>query len=90
VRGTPTKANWPDVEKLKDYIEFKPSAPRDLAEVFPMMSKEGLTLLDKLLQLDPNQRPSAKEALNHPYFTEEQPEACQPSELPIQSLLTDL
>jgi len=48
-----------------------------------MMSPQGLDLLDKMLQLDPNKRPTAQEALNHPYFTEEEPKECKPSELPL-------
>ena len=58
--------------------------PKDLSKVFPMMSKQAIDLLDKMLQLDPNMRPTAQEALNHPYFTEEEPAACKPCELPIK------
>lgn len=54
VRGTPTKENWPDVEKLPDYIEFKKIEPAKLSSIFPMMSPQAIDLLDKCLQLDPN------------------------------------
>lgn len=32
------------------------------------MSQEVFDLLDKLLQYDHQDRPTAKEAMNHPYF----------------------
>jgi cell division cycle 2-like protein len=42
-----------------------------------------LDLLDKMLQLNPNKRISAKEALSHPYFTEEMPRPSLNHELPL-------
>jgi len=42
------------------------------------MSGEANDLLEKLLQLDPNKRPTAEEALNHAYFMTENPQACHP------------
>jgi cyclin-dependent kinase 7 len=59
VRGTPTKENWPNVTKLPDYLEFSQMKPADLSKIFPMMSSQGLDLLDQCLKLDPNQRPTA-------------------------------
>ncbi|KAJ3215078.1 kinase subunit of RNA polymerase II carboxy-terminal domain kinase I [Dinochytrium kinnereticum] len=43
---------------------------------------EGFKLLDSLLQMDPGRRPSALDALNHSYFSDEHPRPCLPSELP--------
>ncbi|EQC35373.1 CMGC/MAPK protein kinase [Saprolegnia diclina VS20] len=37
-------------------------------DVFPHANPEALSLLDKLLQFDPNDRISAAEAIAHPYF----------------------
>ncbi|CAK4917413.1 unnamed protein product [Aphanomyces euteiches] len=37
-------------------------------DVFPHANPEALNLLDKLLQFDPNERITATDALQHPYF----------------------
>lgn len=82
IRGTPNQENWPGVEQLEDYVEFKQMEPANLAKTLPMLSAHGVNLLEKMLQLNPNKRPSAEEALNHAYFSEE-PLACEPKDLPI-------
>jgi cyclin-dependent kinase 7 len=46
VRGTPTKENWPNVTTLPDYLEFSQMKPAELNKIFPMMSAQGLDLLD--------------------------------------------
>ena len=71
LRGTVTNENWPEAMKLPDFMEFSIKNPQDLSKMFPMMSSQGFDLLEKMLQLDPNKRPSASEALAHPYFQEE-------------------
>ena len=63
-----TNENWPEAMKLPDFMEFSIKNPQDLSKLFPMISPQGFDLLEKMLQLDPNKRPSAKEALEHPYF----------------------
>lgn len=87
IRGTPTQNNWLEAKKLPDYMEFSKTEPTPVADLFPMMSPEGQKLIDWCLQLDPNQRPTAQEALKHAYFTSEEPAPCDPSELPIKQLL---
>jgi serine/threonine protein kinase len=59
-------------------------APKKLDELqaFQNIKPQAIDLLEKLLQLNPNKRPTAVEALQHPYFAEE-PAACEPNELPI-------
>ena len=44
----------------------------------------ALDLLNKLVVWNPKDRLGATEALQHPYFTEELPKACQNSELPLK------
>ena len=45
-------------------------------------SDELIDLLDQMLKIEPNLRITAKDALNHPFFTTG-PKPCQPSELPL-------
>lgn len=72
VLGTPNESVWPDIVYLPD---FKPSFPnwqrKDLAQVVPSLSPNGIDLLNKLITYDPIHRISAKWAVAHPYFKEE-------------------
>ncbi|KAF2092274.1 Pkinase-domain-containing protein [Saccharata proteae CBS 121410] len=71
VLGTPTEAEWPGVTSFPD---FKSSFPKwhrtDIATIVPQLDDLGLDLLDALLVYDPAGRISAKQAAQHPYFTE--------------------
>lgn len=56
-------------EKPKEFMRNLPSTPRkDFATIFPNTDPECLDFLDKLLQIDPNKRLTAAQALEHPYF----------------------
>jgi CTD kinase subunit alpha len=83
--GSPNEKNWPNVKNMPWIGLFKfPHYERTLLSEFSDPSF-GLTaafldLFDKLLTIDPKDRPSARAALNHPYFTSEQPLACRPHE----------
>lgn len=72
--GTPDPATWPEVTSLPWYELVKPkhSAPSIFRETFYgnyIKSELGIELAELLLSFNPKNRPSAKEALKHPYFT---------------------
>ena len=70
--GTPHDQVWPDVSRLSNFslIRFTQYPGEDLRERFSFMDEQGFDLMMKMLVLDPKQRISAKEALNHQYFNE--------------------
>ena len=73
VLGTPTEESWPGVSSLPDYIGFKPQEPTPLRSLFSAASEAALDLLGQLLTLNPGARISAPAALEHSYFTAEEP-----------------
>jgi len=68
--GTPTEDLWHGCTSLPD---FKPSFPKwkkqDLAKIFENSHPAAIDLLEKMLIYEPAQRISAREALNHSYFS---------------------
>ncbi|UKJ89778.2 serine/threonine protein kinase [Theileria orientalis] len=86
--GSPNEDNWPGFTKLpaiknnkfalhkyKPSFEsvFKVGIMGGMVHGSTCMTEHGLDLLKKMLKLDPNQRISAKDALEHPYITQEKP-----------------
>ncbi|GIX62765.1 MO15-related protein kinase, putative [Babesia caballi] len=82
VLGTPSKTNWPGATKLKLYTPFTAEQPKPLDTIIKGHSAEAISLLQRMLTLDPHQRITAKEALAHEYFTTP-PLMCKPEQLPF-------
>lgn len=48
--------------------KLKPRARKDLSEKYPATACGGLDLLKRMLEFNPNKRPTAQEAIEDPYF----------------------
>lgn len=75
VCGTPNETSWPGVESLPNWHPFPQWAPKPLRDAFPwpegrIPNQLAIDLISKMLILDPTQRISALDALNHPHFNE--------------------
>ncbi|OJI86940.1 hypothetical protein ASPTUDRAFT_502870 [Aspergillus tubingensis CBS 134.48] len=69
IMGTPTEFTWPGVSQLPEYRnDFPPRSPQSLQQIIPSLDPVGVDLLERMLQLRPEARISATEALNHPWF----------------------
>ncbi|KAJ3295144.1 negative regulator of the PHO system [Borealophlyctis nickersoniae] len=69
--GTPSEATWPRVSELPEFKKnFPYYPPQDLRIRLPMMDPWAMDLLSRMLQYQPNNRISAKDALNHMYFSD--------------------
>ncbi|CAD8064171.1 unnamed protein product [Paramecium primaurelia] len=69
--GTPNIRDWPESQKLANAanITFPTYSPVQLEKVIPNASPEALELIRDMLKYDPQKRPSAKQILEYPYFT---------------------
>jgi cyclin-dependent kinase len=70
ILGTPTEKTYP---MYMGYSEWKKDTwevyyPQDLKKFLPTLSDDGIDLLKKLLELDPEKRILAADALQHPFF----------------------
>ncbi|KAK6455149.1 kinase of RNA polymerase II carboxy-terminal domain, alpha subunit [Scheffersomyces xylosifermentans] len=78
VMGTPTLEEWPNIQNLPWFEMLKPkvnTASKFEEKYKSIMSPDSYDLALKLLALNPSERLSAEEALEHDYFKNEpQPE----------------
>jgi len=72
IRGTPNENLWPEAFKLTEWNSdnFEQYQEDILQSYVPKLDSQGLDLLTSMLQLDPEKRISANDALSHPYFSD--------------------
>ncbi|UKZ68914.1 uncharacterized protein TrAtP1_009932 [Trichoderma atroviride] len=77
--GFPTDESWPSFRRLPNArsLRLPPKQQQQSATgsviraKFPSLTTAGASLLNSLLALDPDKRPSAKEMLEHEYFRQD-------------------
>jgi len=85
--GTPTEQYWPEAAMLSFTGFAAPTTvhQRSLKEKLQhlrLVTPDAIDLIDKLLEVNPDRRLSASEALAHPFFLNP-PLAARPMELPV-------
>uniref|UniRef100_A0A8D3ALU7 non-specific serine/threonine protein kinase n=1 Tax=Scophthalmus maximus TaxID=52904 RepID=A0A8D3ALU7_SCOMX len=70
VLGTLKKSDWPEGYNLGASMNFRfpKCIPTGLRSLVPNASEQAIALMKDMLQWDPEKRPSAAQALRHPYF----------------------
>ena len=78
IKGTPTDEHAPGLKELPEWgvgnnTNFEVFPEKDFKQLFPNLDAEGIDLMMKFLQLEPEKRISAEEALKHPFFDDVNP-----------------
>lgn len=67
--GTPNERTWPGVSSYTNYKNnWQIFVPQDFRLIIPNLDSLGLNLLTSLLQMRPEARITARQALQHPWF----------------------
>ncbi|KAF2893382.1 hypothetical protein ILUMI_12776 [Ignelater luminosus] len=82
VFGNPTEDTWPGVKSLSDYVEFKPSAPVPLKNIFIAAGDDLLDVIGGLLVLNPLKRKNCTDTLKMLFFSNK-PTPTVNSKLPL-------
>ncbi|XP_049873608.1 cyclin-dependent kinase 12 isoform X2 [Pectinophora gossypiella] len=84
VCGTPVPGVWPNVVNLPLWHTLRPKRfhKRCVREQFAFMPQPALNLLDRMLELDPDKRITAEEALKSPWLKNVVPDQMTAPELP--------
>ncbi|KAK3692455.1 kinase-like domain-containing protein [Podospora appendiculata] len=76
--GIPTDDSWPAFRRLPNAralrLPHSPAAAATSSVIrakFPLLTAAGVALLNALLALDPDRRPSARDMLDHEYFRQD-------------------
>ncbi|KAG5925918.1 negative regulator of the PHO system [Claviceps africana] len=71
IMGTPTERTWPGISQFPEYKPtFQMYATQDLRSILHAIDPTGIDLLQRMLQLRPELRISAHDALQHPWFND--------------------
>ena len=71
IMGTPTERTWPGITNFPEYKPtFQLYATQDIRAILPQIDHLGIDLLNRMLVLRPENRISAHEALQHPWFSD--------------------
>jgi hypothetical protein len=70
VLGSPNMRTWSEGVRLATQMSFRfpQFVPTPLQQVIPNASPEAIHVMEDLLKYDPNQRPTASQTLQYPFF----------------------
>jgi serine/threonine protein kinase len=70
VIGSPSQQTWSDGMKLAGSLNFQfpQLSPASLAHLIPTASPDAINLISSMCVWDPSKRPTAAQALQHPFF----------------------
>lgn len=71
IMGTPTERTWPGLTQFPEYkTTWQMYATQPLSSILPQIDPTGIDLLQQMLQLRPELRISAEQALKHHWFND--------------------